>query len=95
MWRSRGQAPSAAIDVVSAEEVMALVRAADSELDAVIFLTAAFTGLRHGELVALRWRDVDFAGQHMRVTASDTNGVLSSPESGKVRAVPTAPAVTG
>ena len=36
---------------------MALVRAADSEQDAAIYLTAAFTGLRQGELVALRWRD--------------------------------------
>jgi integrase len=44
------------IDVFTPEEVMALVRAAGSEQDAAIFLTAAFTGLRRGELVALRCR---------------------------------------
>jgi integrase len=44
-----------AIDVLSPEEVQALVRAATSEQDAAIFLTAEFTGLRQGELVALWW----------------------------------------
>ncbi len=42
------------IEIFSPEEVLALVRAADSEQDAAMFLTAAFTGLRQGELVALR-----------------------------------------
>ncbi len=87
------QAPKAGIDVLSAEEVMALVRAAETEQDAALFLMAAFTGLRQGELVALRWRDVDFAGQHVRVTANYRHGLLSSPKSGKVRAVPMAPAL--
>jgi integrase len=67
---------------------MALVRAADSEPDAAIYLTAAFTGLRQGELVALRWRDVDLAGSAIRVRASYTNGHLTTPKSGKVRSVP-------
>jgi integrase len=75
------------------EEVHALVRAATSEQDAALFLTAAFTRLRQAELVALRWRDVDFAGSYIRVTGSYTNGVLSTPKSGKVRSVPTAPEV--
>jgi integrase len=70
---------------------MALVRAADSDQDAAIFLTAAFTGLRQGELIALRWRDVDFAGSAIRVRASYTNGHLTSPKSGKVRPVPMPP----
>jgi integrase len=72
---------------------MALVRPADSEQDAVIYLTAAFTGLRQGELIALHWRDVDFAGSAIRVRASYTNGHLTSPKSGKVRSVPMAPKV--
>jgi len=81
------------IAVFSPEEVMALVRAADSEQDAAIYLTAAFTGLRQGELVALRWHDVDFHGSAIRVRASYTNGHLTSPKSGKVRSVPMAPQV--
>jgi integrase len=78
------------IEVFSAEEVMAVVRAAETQQDAAIFLTAAFTGLRQGELIALRWRDVDFAGSAIRVRASYTNGHLTSPKSGKVRSVPMA-----
>ena len=81
------------IEVFSPEEVMALVRGASSEQDAAIFLTAAFTGLRRGELLALRWRDVDFAGQVLRVRASYAEGQLTTPKSGKVRSVPMAPDV--
>jgi len=79
---------SGSFDFYSPQEVMALVRAAASEQDAAIFLTAAFTGLRRGELVALRWRDVDFTGEAIRVRASVTHGALTTPKSGKVRTVP-------
>ena len=84
---------STAIEVFSPEEILALVRAADSQQDAAIYLTAAFTGLRRGELVALRWRDVDFAAQRIRVSGSYSGGRLTTPKSGKVRSVPLAPAV--
>jgi integrase len=87
------QRRSVEIEVFSPEEVMALVRAADSEQDAAIYLTAAFTGLRRGELVARRWRDVDFPRRHIRVTSSYGERMLTTPKSGKVRSVPMAPAV--
>ncbi len=88
------QRSSGDIDVFSPEEVMGLVRVASSEQDAAIFLTAAFTGLRRGELLALRWRDVDFAGAAIRVRASYAAGELTTPKSGKVRSVPMAPGVS-
>jgi len=81
------------IEVFSPEEVWALARAASSEQDGAIFLTAAFTGLRAGELLALRWRDVDFAGSLVRVRASYAGGALTTPKSGRVRSVPLAPEV--
>jgi integrase len=87
------QRRSGDIDVFSPEEVRALVRAADSEQDAAIFLTAAFTGLRQGELCALRWRDVDFANSVLRVRASYGLGQVTLPKSGKVRSIPLAPDV--
>ncbi len=67
------------------------MRAAGSEQDAAIFLTAAFTGLRQGELLALCWRDVDFERRIVRVhrTYKSGNGV-DTPKSGRGRAVPMA-----
>jgi integrase len=73
------------LDVFTPEEVRALCRAADSEQDAALYLTAAFTGLRRGELIALRWRDVDFAASGIRVSSSFAGGRLTAPKSGKVR----------
>ena len=87
------QRSSGDIDVFSPEEVLALVRAAGDAQDAAIYLTAAFTGLRRGELLALRWRDVDFVGQAIRVRGSYAGGQVTSPKSGKVRSVPMAPDV--
>jgi integrase len=46
-----------------------------------------------GEVVALRWRDVDFAGHALRVRANFSHGELVTPRSGKVRTVPMVPEV--
>jgi len=82
------------LQAFSPEEVHALVRAAGSDRDAAMFLTAAFTGLRLGELLALQWRDVDFAGEAIRVRRSyNVHGGVGTPKSGKVRSVPMVPDV--
>lgn len=82
------------VDAFSPEEVHALVRAAGSEQDAGLYLTAAFTGLRLGELLALQWRDIDFTGQAIRVRRSyNVHGGVGTPKSGKVRGVPLVPDV--
>jgi integrase len=85
--------PSLDIEVYSPTEVLALVAAAASDQDAAIFLTAAFTGLRLGELVALRWRDVDLERHIVRVCGSWSGAELSTPKAGRVRSVPLAPQV--
>ncbi len=70
------------------------MRAASSQQDAALYLTAAFTGLRMGELLALQWRDVDYAGDAIRVRRSyNVHGGVGSPKSGKVRSVPMVPDV--
>jgi integrase len=79
---------SSEIDVLSAAEVRELVRETSSEQHKALFLTAAFTGLRMGELLALRWGEVDFAAETIRVVRSFTIGGESSPKSGKPRSVP-------
>lgn len=84
---------SGGIDVLSVEEVHALVRSAADEQDAAIFLTAALTGLRRGELVALRWRDVDFSASSIRVERSYAGDTLTTPKSSQGRTVPMAPEV--
>lgn len=69
------------------------MRAEESEQDGAVYLTAAFTGLRLGELRALRVKDVHFEAETIRVVRSFTGGSFGSPKSGKGRAVPMAPEV--
>lgn len=75
-------------NVLSPVEVEAVARAAVSAQDAAIFTAAAFTGLRLGELRALRWRDADFAKQTIHVRSSYTHRQQGPPKSGRVRSVP-------
>lgn len=86
-------------DAYSKEEIIALVRAAqepggyEALQDATLYLTSAYTGLRMGEILALRWEDVDFEHKSIHVDENYTYRTLGTPKSGKGRTVPMVPAV--
>ena len=79
-----------AYDFFSPDEIAALGTAASSDQDRAVYLTAAFTGLRMGELIALRWGDVDFNTEALHVYSSYSLGTLTAPKSGLTRTVPMA-----
>ena len=72
---------------VGDDEVLA--RALEDAQDAELVRVAAYTGLRRGELVALRWRDVDFAGRKIIVRRSLSGATeVRSTKSRRAREVP-------
>jgi integrase len=53
------------------------------------------TGLRQGELLGLRWLDVDWTASRVRVAESYTRGVFDAPKSHRGRSVPMADRLAG
>jgi integrase len=65
-------------------------------IDRAFYVTAAMTGLRHGELIALRWRDVDWSAMRVRVRQNYVLGEYGTPKSRRsTRSVPMAADVGG
>jgi integrase len=60
-------------------------------IEPALYLTAAMTGLRQGELLGLRWRDIDFEARRIRVVSPFVRGEFGDPKSiGSGRSVPMA-----
>ncbi|MGO9904460.1 MAG: tyrosine-type recombinase/integrase, partial [Solirubrobacteraceae bacterium] len=61
------------------------------DLECALYRVAAMTGLRRGELLALRWRDVDWLAQRIRVRRNYVRGEYGTPKSKRsTRSVPMA-----
>jgi integrase len=76
-------------DEASTENIYALV-------DRVLMLMAAMTGGRQGEMLALRWRDVDWFVQQARIRRAYVRGEMGPPKSKRSsRGVPLAMRVAG
>ena len=80
-------------DYFTRDEIERLIAAARDEYDAALYACAAYTGLRKGELFALRWGDIDFEGARVVVRRNYSGRELVTPKNGKVRAVPLVPAL--
>jgi integrase len=65
-----------------------------ARVERVLYLTAAMTGLRQGELLALRWMDIDWMAQRIRVRRNFVRGEFGTPKSKRSsRSVPLADVV--
>jgi integrase len=62
----------------------------DDRRDAEAVRVAAYAGLRLGELLALRWRDVDWNGSALTISRALSAGIEGDTKSGHVRRVPMA-----
>ena len=88
------------IHFLEPDEVQALANATVAgpyqAIDRALYLTAAMTGLRQGELIALRWLDVDWTAARVRVRQNYVLGEFGTPKSKRsTRSVPLADAVAG
>lgn len=89
-----------ALRFLDAPELEAVLRAVPDDprgpTERALYLTAAMTGLRLGELTGLRWRDVDWQAQKIRVGDNWVRGEFGDPKSERsARAVPMADRVAG
>ena len=67
-------------NVLTWDEVQALIEGADSQRDKTLIRMAVETGMREGELFALRWTDVDLAQARVHVRRSYRKRVESPPK---------------
>lgn len=93
--RPRAAATNPDIRYLDRGEVEALLRAVADDMlgptDRALYLTATMTGLRQGELAALRWQDVDWVAGVVRVRRNYTRGRFGTPKTRRSsRAVPMA-----
>ncbi len=81
-------------------ELDALIAAVPDDMrgptERAVYLTAAMTGLRQGELLGLRWQDIDWTAGRVRVRRSFVRGEFGTPKSRRSsRSVPLADEVAG
>jgi integrase len=71
------------LDQPELERLLAVPYPADAfgQIEPTLYLTAAMTGLRQGELLGVRWRDVDLTARKIRVVSPYVRGEFNDPKS--------------
>ena len=73
------------VRVLSPGEVKRLLRAARGERFEALYVLAVTTGMRQGELLGLRWEDVDLAEGTVRVRRTLWEGKTTAPKTAKAK----------
>jgi integrase len=76
------------IDYLSEDEIQRLTSAATNHEWLAAISLALNCGLRLGELIALKWDDIDLTAGKLWIQRSDWQGQVGLPKSGKARIVP-------
>jgi len=98
--KPRAKNADADIHFLDQAELDALVAAVPDDdlgrVERVMYVAAAMTGMRQGELLALRWMDVDWSARRVRVRRNYVHGEYGTPKSKRsTRAVPLADVLGG
>ncbi len=90
----KNRSPHQRVRFLQPSELDALIDAAPDDMlgsvERVLYLAAALTGLRQGELLGLKWLDIDFHASRVRVADNFTRGKMDTPKSHEGRSVPMA-----
>jgi integrase len=83
------------VDSWSPEEVSTLLQVAEEHEPRFYpaLATLFYTGIRRGELLGLKWEDVDFERRRVHVRRAYVKGSITTPKSGRGRYVAMAPAL--
>jgi integrase len=86
---NRRRGDNTKIDPLTKDELQTFLKTAKAQVPDYypLFLCAATTGMREGELIALKPIDVDFAGRFIHVQRNISRGNVTTPKNGKTRRV--------
>jgi integrase len=68
-------------NILQPDQINTLVAAATTQRDKVLFMMAALTGMRQGELFGLKWSDVDWINKQVHVKRTYNHGRFYNPKS--------------
>jgi integrase len=90
----KNRSPHQRVRFLQPNELDKLIDAAPEDtlggVERALYLAAALTGLRQGELLALKWLDIDWPVDRVRVADNFTRGRMDTPKSHEGRSVPMA-----
>jgi len=89
-----GEVVKETIKVLNPEEIKAFLGQVTSQKHYTLFLTAIMTGARQGELLGLKWDDVDFNRKQLHIRRTFNHGRFFAPKTkGSNRKIDLAPVV--